>query len=113
MPTKAPKNKKIMKIHADNESEAAAVKKAVILQPPAIPAPYPIRSPPNNDLRICLIESICRTLNEENMSEEISAPIKRPMFLRLEPMAAILSSSEDKEELVAPSRNISVISFSQ
>ena len=113
MPTKAPANKKIMKTHEDSERDAAAVKKAVMLQPPAIPAPYPMRSPPNNDLKICLSESIRLNLNDENVIDEMSAPAKIPIFLKFDPMAAVLRSSEARMELSAPLRNISKISLSQ
>ena len=54
-----------MKTHADKDSDAAAVKKEVILQPPAIQAPYPMRSPPEMDLNVCLSELILLNLNEE------------------------------------------------
>ena len=39
IPTKAPANNAIMKIHPETEREAVAIKKELILQPPAMHMP--------------------------------------------------------------------------
>ena len=46
VPTIEPMNRQIIKHQAESDIHAAALKKALMLQPPAIAAPYPIRHPP-------------------------------------------------------------------
>ena len=102
-----------MKTHADKDSDAAAVKKEVILQPPAIQAPYPMRSPPEMDLNVCLSELILLNLNEEKQKADSSAPANNAIFLKFEPMPDRNISSDLKSMSVEPEISMSAKGLSQ
>lgn len=95
VPTIEPMNRQIIKHQAESDIHAAALKKALMLQPPAIAAPYPIRHPPIQFKMICLKERIFLKRNPPNNKAETNAPANRPKLRRVGPIAEASILSED------------------
>ena len=83
MPKDEPINKQIINTQPESDSDAVAVKKELILQPPAIQAPYPINRPPVTDKNNCFMERIFCSLNFLLIKADVKAPNNNPRFLRI------------------------------
>lgn len=92
MPIKDPAKRKIRNTHAEIDNEAAATKKALMLQPPAMQAPYPIRNPPRIVFVICFLERIFWIFRLLAKMTERNAPKNIPRFRRFGPMAVCKTS---------------------
>jgi len=93
-------NKKIIKIHAESEREAAAVKNALTLHPLAMHAPYPMKSPPITFRRICFMERIFLILKRAHNNTEINAPTNNPMLRMLGPKATGIMAESFKTDIL-------------
>ena len=78
-----------MNIQPESDSEAVAVKNELMLQPPAMHAPYPMNRPPIKVSIICFTDRIFLSLYLPLSKADKKAPINNPAFLRFGAIAFV------------------------